>query len=143
MLNDLGSSLYIHSCPFFCFLQCQGGITFTHIAGVCLYELLMSVESLFHGNQVMIIKLAGSFSKMNWFCYKFFAILEKYKDIMIYYEVNTSWEQIFNIRIKMKIIVSIKLLETTTHFILGILYNSLGNEIINKKIPQAKSPRKS
>lgn len=43
----------------------------------------------------------------------------------------------------MKIIVSIKLLETTTHFILGILYNSLDNEIINKKIPQAKSPRKS
>lgn len=39
-------------------------------------------------------------------------------------------------------IVSIKLLETTTHFIPGILYNSLDNEIINKKIPQAKSPKK-
>lgn len=42
----------------------------------------------------------------------------------------------------MKIIVSIKLLETTTHFILGILYNSLDNEIINKKIPQGKIPEK-
>lgn len=43
----------------------------------------------------------------------------------------------------MKVIVSIKLLETTTHFIPGILYNSLDNEIINKKIPQAKSPPES
>lgn len=110
---------------------------------MCLYEFLMLVESLFHGNQAMIRKLAGFFSKTNRFSYNFLTIQEKNKDMTIYYETNTSWEELFNIRRKMKIIVSIKLLETTTHFILGILYNSLDNEIINKKIPQAKSPRKS
>lgn len=50
----------------------------------------MLVESLFHGNQAMIRKLTGSLSKMNRFCYKFLAVLEKNKDIMIYYEVNTT-----------------------------------------------------
>lgn len=53
---------------------------------------------------------------------------------MIYYEVNGSWEEIFNIRIKMKMIVFIKLLEIIIYFIFGILYNFLDNEIINKKI---------
>lgn len=67
---------------------------------MCLYEFLMLVESLFHGNQAMIRKLAGFFSKTNRFSYNFLTIQDKNKDMTIYYETNTSWEELFNIKRK-------------------------------------------
>lgn len=74
----------------FCFLLYEGGITFTHILDMCLYEFLTLVESLFHGNQAMIRKLASFFSKANRLSYNFLKMQERNKDIIIYYEINTS-----------------------------------------------------